>query len=499
MTTKESFIQKKIDKGIQFLEKKNFSKAIEIFDYLKKKDSTKLVGLFFLGIIQIQKKNNLLAEEYFLKIIRINTNHEDANLNLAFIYFSEKKYDKSIFYLDKVIEINKNNLNAYYHKGLIYFNIKDYENAIKYFEICINLNRNFIYSYLNLGHIYLRVKNFSKAIYNYTKVLEINPNNNTAKFNLSWCYYSILDFNNAFKYYEYRKEKTQTGERLNKIKNKFECEEWLGKNLDNKSILILSEQGIGDNIQFFRYLFWLKEKFNVRITFYVDKKLINLFKNTPFEIVSDLNDVNEADFFQHLLSLPGIYYKEKNKFQKNIPYIKPEVNLEQKWKFKFENYKKPIIALNWQGDQNFAFDSTRSIALSFFKDILKIDTFKFISLQKGFGTEQIELNNFSENLIDLSNEIDVGVNSFEDTIAILVNIDLLITSDTAIAHLAGTLGVKTYLLLEHNPEWRWYIENEFKCFYPNLNIIQQSEPGNWSAVFKNLKEQLKMKANQITA
>jgi tetratricopeptide (TPR) repeat protein len=494
MIPQKSFLQKKIDKGIELLEKKNFSKATEIFNYLKKNNQTKLVGLFFLGIIQIKKNNSSLAEEYFLQILEIKPNHEDAILNLAFIYFGEKKYEKSTIFLDKVIKINKNNLNAFYHKGLIYFYSKDYENAIRYFDICINLNTNFLYSYLNLGHIYLRIKDFKKAIYNYIKVLKIDPNNNTSKFNLSWCYYSILDFDNAFNFYEYRKEKMLPGEKLNDVKNKFNCEEWFGENLDNKNILILSEQGIGDNIQFFRYLFWLKEKFNVKITFYVDKKLTNLFKDTPFNIVSNLDNLNDVNYYQHLLSLPGIFYKEEKKFQKHIPYIKAEDNLDQKWKMKLENYKKPIIGLSWQGDQNFAFDSTRSIALSFFKDILKIDTFKFISLQKGFGSEQIEFNNFSENLIDLSNEIDIGDNSFEDTIAILVNIDFLITSDTAIAHLAGTLGVKTYLLLEHNPEWRWYIENEYKCFYPNLDIIQQTEPGNWRAVFENLKELLKNKS-----
>ena len=71
-----------------------------------------------------------------------------------------------------------------------------------------------------------------------------------------------------------------------------------------------------------------------------------------------------------------------------------------------------------------------------------------------------------------------------------MNVDIFITSDTALCHLACTLGVKTYLLLENNPDWRWYIENEYKCFYPNLNIIQQSKPGDWISVFNKLKNLL---------
>ena len=129
----------------------------------------------------------------------------------------------------------------------------------------------------------------------------------------------------------------------------------------------------------------------------------------------------------------------------------------------------------------------RSIPLSYFKNILQKENYKFISLQKNFGSEQIKLNNFDNILQDLSNEIDVGKNAFEDTISIIKNIDCLITSDTAIAHLAGTLNIKTFLLLSYNPEWRWHIELKYKCFYPNMKIIQQEKPNDWESAFLKLK------------
>ena len=489
MIPQKTFLQKKINKGIELLQKKNFLEANKIFEYLKKNNSTKIIGLFFLGIVKIQQKNDNLAKKYFLQLLEINPNHEDANLNLALVYLREKKYKESIVYLDRVIENNKNNLNAYYHKGLIYFYLKDLDKAISYFEICINMNNNHIYSYLNLGHSFLRIKKFDKAIKNYLRVLSLDPNNNSSKFNLSWCYFANLDFENAFKFYEYRKEKILPGERLKKVNATIKSSEWKGENLDNKIILILAEQGIGDNIQFFRYLYWINEKYNVDILFYTDEKISHLFKNTPFKIITNLNDVGHIDYHKLLLSLPEIYYKEKNNFHKRISYIKPNNDLVVKWKSKLKNDNKPIVALNWQGDKNFAFDSTRSISLSFFNEILKINKFSFISLQKGYGVEQIKINNFDQILTDLSSEIDNN-KAFEDTIAILMNVDFFITSDTALCHLACTLGVKTYLLLENNPDWRWYIENEYKCFYPNLNIIQQSKPGDWISVFDKLKNLL---------
>ena len=121
MIPQKTFLEKKINKGIELLKKKDFSGAIKIFEYLKKNNSTKIIGLFFLGIIKIQQNDNNLAKKYFFQLLELNPNHEDANLNLALVYFKDKKYDESKIYLNKVIEINETNLNAFYHKGLIYF------------------------------------------------------------------------------------------------------------------------------------------------------------------------------------------------------------------------------------------------------------------------------------------------------------------------------------------------------------------------------------------
>ena len=213
-----------------------------------------------------------------------------------------------------------------------------------------------------------------------------------------------------------------------------------------------------------------------------------MFKNTPFKIISNLDQINKAEYFQHLLSLPGIFYKEKKEIMKNIPYIKIDNANNLKWKKKLSKFKKPIVALNWQGDKNFLFDDTRSIKLSFFKKLVQIKKYDFISIQKNFGTDQIKLNNLSENIDDFTGEIDENNKTFEDTISILNNVEMLITSDTAVAHLAGTMEINTYLLLSYNPEWRWYIELQKNCFYPNINIIQQDQMNDWNGVFERLEK-----------
>lgn len=493
MENEKAQIAKKIDKGINLFENNKYDESIKIFNELKKDAKTKIIGIFFLGVIEVKRKNPEDAKKFFLEVLKINKNHEDANLNLGLVYLEERNFVTSLNYFKKVLEINKKNVNALYHSGLSYFSLKKLDESINFLKQTIDVNKNFIYAYVTLGHIYLRIKEFNKAINNYNKVLEIDPTRLRTKFNLSWCYFAQLNLNLAFENYEFRKEKMIPSGRYKEILEKFKSTEWNGQNLENKKILIICEQGYGDNINFFRYLFWINEKFNVKIIFYAHKKLEHLFKNTPFQIVSNLESINSIDYHQHLLSLPGIYYKKLKDFRKNINYINVNQKKDAYWKKKFSTYKKPIIAINWQGDRRYAHDDMRSIPLSYFKDTINIKHFEFVSLQKNFGSEQIKKNKFENHLIDLSRDIDNGDNAFEDTISILKNIKCVITSDTAIAHLAGTLNVKTFLLLSFNPEWRWYIEHKYKCFYPNMNIIQQNKFGDWTGVFNELNKRLEKK------
>ena len=486
-------IEKKINKGINLFENNKYEESIKIFEELKENSKTNIIGIFFLGVIEVKRKNLTVAKNFFFEVLKINRDHEDANLNLGLVYLKERDFEESLIYFKKVLTINKKNLNALYHSGLSYFSLRKLEESIKYLNLSIEVNKNFVHSYVTLGHIYLRIKEFTKALDNYKKVLEIDPKRIRTKFNISWCYFALSNLEPAFENYEFRKEKLIPEGRHREVLDKFKSTEWNGQDLDNKKILIICEQGYGDNINFFRYLFWLHEKFNVKIIFYAHKKLAYLFQNTSFQIISDLNDVNHIDYHQHLLSLPGIYYKETKSFEKNTNYININQTNDTYWKKKLSTYKKPIIAINWQGDHRYAYDDMRSIPLSYFKDTLNNKNFEFVSLQKNFGSEQIKKNKFENLLIDLSKEIDTGKNAFEDTISILKNVECVITADTAIAHLAGTLNVKTFLLLGFNPDWRWYIELNHKCFYPNMNIIQQSKFDNWHGVFNELNKRLEKK------
>ena len=525
MDTDQVFLQKRLNSGIKLFNENKIDEAEQCFEYLQGEKKTQLTALFYLGVIKIRKNKTDEAKKYFFKILEINHNHEMANLNLGLVYFQEKNINESIIYLTNTLKINNENSLAKYHLALInlfkkeyskaekqfkeillkepkninvlnnigicYSKQMDFKKAIEIFEECLIIKKNHKQSTLNLANCLFQIKNYERSIINYNKVLEIEKNHTIAKIGLSKCYFALNDYDKALHFYEARKKRQLHKLKLiDQITKVYNCKEWFQEPLNGKNILILSEQGIGDNLQFARYIFWLKEKFDCNIFFYLDKKISHIFKNCPCEIVTDLTQIQNLDFYQHLLTLQYIHFKIENNFKRCIPFIPNNNSINLNWKNRLKIFKRPLIAIQWKGNENFLDDQQRSIPLKFFKDLIKDKNYTFISLQKDNSSNEIKLNKFDKYIKDFSEEIDLEGKSFIDTISILKNIDLLISVDTSMTHLAATLQVKTLLLLNSNPDWRWHIEFKEKSFYQNLEIIRLDKANDWNSITSLISKKL---------
>ena len=183
--------------------------------------------------------------------------------------------------------------------------------------------------------------------------------------------------------------------------------------------------------------------FIISIIFQIKKKLFHLFKNKDLDLREGKGKLPIFDYFIFLLSLPKIIYLQEKILVKNLNYIKINNDNLKKWETKLRVFKGKKIGISWQGDQYYIRDSMRSVELKIFEPLFKNKKLNFINLQSGFGKEQIRHFKFKDKLIDFSDEIEEEENAFEETISILKNLDLIITVDSALAHLAGTLEVNT--------------------------------------------------------
>ena len=469
--------------GLILFEKKNYKEAISFFLKSFDKNNLNIITLYHLGLANMLLNNLEKAENYFNKIINLNKNDENTLLNLGILYRKKNELKKSLEIYERIIKINPNNLNALNNIGVLNYNLLNYDNAIKNFNKCIAINNNFLPPYNNIGRVYTDLKKFEQAKQSFEKSISLNKQDFVARFELSKIYLSLKEYERGFEYYEYRKY-LDVDHRINFIKNKFKSKEWNGEELVQKKILILSEQGFGDIILFRRYLDVLFK--NNEVIFLTNKRLNYIFQNSNFKIINDIEEIPEHDYYQYLLSLPGIYYKKYKSFCKNVNYIKGDYDNDKKWSSKLDNQKKIKIGLSWQGNKKFTGDLKRSIPLKKLEKIIMNNKFQIISLQKDFGLEQIKNNNYEKYINDYSHLLDIGEDAFKDTISILKNLDLLITIESSIAQLAGTLGIKTILLLSFNPYWIWYTEKEKKTFYESIDIYQQKIPGEWDSVIDDV-------------
>ena len=257
--------------------------------------------------------------------------------------------------------------------------------------------------------------------------------------------------------------------------------------------MVVSEQGLGDTIQFMRYIPYL-QKLGIDVTFCAQQKLHSLIKSSGIHsnpiTPAQANKISKG-YWIPLLSIPRhLAINPENPIIVE-PYINSKKKFKRKWKHILSKEQRPIIGINWQGNPDVEKNllKGRSLSLESFAHIAKNKNYKLLSLQKGFGTDQLESCSFKNQFVSCQKEIN-NIWDFEEIAAIILNCDLIISSDTSIAHLAGGIGKSTWLLLHKTPEWRWGLKKENTFWYPSMRLFRQQEKHNWNKVTKKVSEEL---------
>jgi len=323
------------------------------------------------------------------------------------------------------------------------------------------------------------LKRYDEAITHYDKALSLKPDYHEASWNKSLCLLLQGNFENGLQLYESRWNSKIVSEEIGG-KRLFDKPTWLGvEPLQDKTILLYGEQGLGDFIQFCRYV-KLVADLGAKVILEVPKTLEELMQG--LEGVSELViRGNKLPFFDYqcpLMSLPLVFKTSIS----NIPvchhYLTSNANKKAEWNFRLGEKKKKRIGLVWSSTSGFKSDSKRSLMLEDFVKALPIEGFEYICLQKELKECDKEFFEVYRNIRFFGSELE----SFADTAGLIENLDLVVSTCTSIPHLSAALGKETWILLSHVPDWRWLLDRVDSPWYPSIKLYRQPTIGNWDSV-----------------
>jgi hypothetical protein len=262
---------------------------------------------------------------------------------------------------------------------------------------------------------------------------------------------------------------------------------WQGSEpLAGKTLLVHAEQGLGDVMQFCRYLPLLAAQGGT-IVFEVMPSLKALLHSLPgdIHIIARGEPVPAVDYYCPLLSLPHALKTRVDTIPAQVPYLAAEPERVAKWTERLRELPGMRVGLAWQGNpkvEKLIWARGRSFPLAALEPLAQLPGVSLLSLQKGPGHEQLARVPFADRIVDLGTDLDSGPDAFLDSAAVMANLDLVVSCDTSIVHLAGALGRPVWTALSVSPEWRWLLERNDSPWYPTMRLFRQPTEGDWGAV-----------------
>ena len=456
------------------LEQNNkIEEAIECYkNCINLNGNDKLKALNNIGVLYSKLEKENLANQYYLDALKIDPNNTFIINNLLSNYLELRDEKNSDIFYEKAKNIDQNIIYFLYNKAEYLIQKKRIDEAIEILENNKNEDLKFFIKLIKINFLIGQKDKAQNLLDEFQKKKLNNPE--YLQF-LGMRYLFQGNFEVGWKYYEYRYSKLKSF--LNEI------QEWQGENINQKSIVVYSEQGLGDTVQFSKFLIPLL-KLSKNVTFLVQKNLINIFKKDipNLKILTKENISDEKfDFKISLGSLLKFFYREKIDDNLLIDIDKNDFSILPIKNF---NKDKLNIGIAWSGSFRGPNEPYRSIPLEALSKIFSLDI-NYYCLQKEIW--QRDLFEFKKTKI-----INLGNYSLNDMVPIILNLDLVISSDTSILHLAASLNKETWGLLNLHPDWRWGAFNDMHP-YKSLKLFKQKSFDRWDDVEQEIYENLKKK------
>ncbi|MBF0358332.1 MAG: tetratricopeptide repeat protein [Magnetococcales bacterium] len=420
------------------------------------------------------------AEECYAKAINIKPGYAEPYSNLGNVMTQRGQLDSAVEYYNIALKIDPGFSDACSNLGAVLSDQEKFDEAVKWLKKALQINPEFADALRNLGTALSKQGKISEAVAAYKKALIINPDNQDAHYNLGINMLLMGDLENGWREYEWRKQS---------IDANLQQPVWDGSMLNGETVLLLCEQGFGDDIQFIRYAEVVKER-GAKVVLLAPKPLEALFKTVSHvgSLISDPAKLPSFDYQVSLLSLPFIFATTLATIPAEVPYLHADPVREIKFSEQLRVLTGLKIGIAWRGSPTHKNDQNRSIKPSMLAQLLSVEGCSFVGLQNDTTDDELKMLSGNGNFFDISGNLDC----FADTAAVISGLDLVISVDTSVAHLAGALGRATWLMLPVVPDWRWLLEQETTPWYPTLRLFRQSAPKNWQTVVEKITKELSL-------
>lgn len=433
---------------------------------------------FFLGICMQQLGLLEEAAVCYQQVIKDNPQNSPAYVNLGIIYRTLGQFDRAIAAYKKAIELDPKQGYIYTNLANALTKMEHYAEAVKVYQHALSLDKRHADTYNGLGYALQMQNMLDEARENYEAALALQPTHIDAHFNLAMVNLLQGHYDAGFREYAWRWQRQE----MTLIRSLFLLTMWGGQPIRGKKLLVFAEQGFGDNIQFARYLEILMVE-GVYVYLETYPELYRLFQSIRglSGIVRRGSPTPHCDYMIPITGIAEFFTQHEESIPKIMPYLHSVGEPREKIKALTFDRKKRKIGICAAGKATHRNDHNRSCAFDALVNVVKRKDVQLFSLQKPAPDLVKELD-----LIDAGSLCD----DFNDMAKVIEQLDLVITVDTGLAHLAGALNKPVWVLLPYVPDWRWQLNRSDTPWYPSMRLFRQAAPKDWGSVWHALTEAL---------
>jgi Tfp pilus assembly protein PilF len=473
--------------AIKYHQSGDLKRAEALYRQVLRLEPNNTDALHFLGVIAYQVGKSDAAVKLIDMAIKKNPSVPTYYNNLGIAYQAQQDYGKATECYERALSLNPSFHEAFNNLGKAYKDQGIVDDALRCFQEALHLKPDFVEASNNLGMLHQSQGYLEEAMQYYELSLNCRPDDAEAHL----CRAQVLllqgNYQDGWQEYEWRSRGDHVEQRSGK--RLFSQPRWEGTPLAGRTILVDCEQGLGDTIQFIRYIPLVKAR-GGRVIFRCQKELSILLDGFPGDdvlVVKSQESIPRIPFDTYipLLSLPGIFSPSLDRIVAEMPYIMADATKAEQWRRKLQG-EKFNIGLVWSGNPKYIHDQKRSCALDVFAELSHITGAVFFSLQKGVAQKQATHPPKGIKMVDVGEKLQ----DFSDTAAATANLDLVISVDTAVAHLAGAMAKKVWVLLPFDPDWRWLLMRETSPWYPTMRLFRQPKTGDWETVLQRVANEL---------